>query len=466
MWRTFLTVTSRSSDMSSLRSVPSAVRRAWPSTPGTDSAGHVSFDSRAGALWTIVIALDFFWLSNPLVLWTFADSMRNACAVTLAATLLTPLRRPLRPPLSVVAVLGFGFLTVAWSDNSIFTLHFTLIYLAVAVVALAITATVDARTLAQGVLLGAVLYVLASVWAFEIGIPGSVMSVASGEFPAGVGMNRNILSYTVILAVPFALSFVPRTWRGRAAWATGVAVLLWGVYLSQSDTGIVAAVVLCGAAAAMGWRDVAVARTRNPARNLRWTRRIAPLVILVAGVVVLLTSGEDATLSGRTPFWSATWQTVHGWDRWFGAGWGVVWPHPWFPTAANEIHTEIVERAGTFLVHGHNSFFDLLPELGLIGSALFATTYLQAAAHGLSLRRLAVAPTAEGLEVSRMILLGLLALLLYGVTEPMSTIPLGWFVIVMLASDLAPRRSRELTPEDTPALVMAEVGEPAHRADR
>ena len=136
------------------------------------------------------------------------------------------------------------------------------------------------------------------------------------------------------------------------------------------------------------------------------------------------------------------------------------------PQRANPIHAEIVERAGTFLTHGHNSFFDLLPELGLLGSAVFATTYLQAAVHGLSLRRLAVAPTAAGLEVSRMILLGLAALLLYGVTEPMSTIPLGWFVLVVLVSDLAPRRPSTVPPVHAEAPPASSVEPSALVADQ
>src|SRR5690349_640767 len=135
--------------MSSLRSVPSTVRRAWAPTHRTDPVVPVSFDSPAGALWTVVIALDFFFLSNPILFWGFSDSLRNACALTLGATLLTPARRHLRPPASVVAVICFGLLASVWSGSTVFSLQFVLVYVAVACVALAITTTVDARTLAQ-----------------------------------------------------------------------------------------------------------------------------------------------------------------------------------------------------------------------------------------------------------------------------------------------------------------------------
>ena len=81
-------------------------------------------------------------------------------------------------------------------------------------------------------------------------------------------------------------------------------------------------------------------------------------------------------------------------------------------------------------------------------------------------RRMAVAPTGESLEVSRMILLGVIALLLCGVTEPMSTIPLGWFVIVALVSDLTPRRPATVTPIPSGAPQARTVESSALVADK
>ena len=134
--------------------------------------------------------------------------------------------------------------------------------------------TVDARTVAQGVMLGAVLYVLASVWAFEVGLPAAIMSVASGEFPAGIGMNRNILSYTIVLALPFAVAFVPRSWRRACPLGCRSRALLWGVHLSESDTGLVASSGAvrrsrgAGVARPRRRRDAEPRATRQPARRL------------------------------------------------------------------------------------------------------------------------------------------------------------------------------------------------------
>lgn len=428
----------------------------WRGTVRPNDTATVSFDSRLGALWTIVIALDFFWMSNPIVFWNFTDSLRNACAVTLGALLLTPLRRMPRVPWTIVAVLTFVFLTILWSVFSRFTVHVAFLYLAIAVVGLAIAVAVDGRTIAHGMLLGGVLIVVGSVYAYEIELPGSAAAPGEG-FLAGVGTNRNILSYTLILALPFAFSFIPRTWVGRALWLVGTGTVLAGLYLTQSATGLVAAVAILGMAVVMGWRDRAVARRPDPTEPVSWWFRIAPAAVLglAAAVLVALVQIRDRedgipTLTGRTPIWSATWKSVDGWDRWVGNGWGMVWQHPWFPAGPNELHTEIVRRTGFDAVHGHNSFFDLLPEAGLVGVLLFAAAYGQAIARGLYLRRIDTAPDAAQLATGRAALLGVLALVSYGITEPLATIPIGWWLLVILAAGLPARARRLVEPADQP----------------
>lgn len=429
--------------MLSAPGVQSALRDLWRATVRPNDSVTVAFNSRLGVLWTVVIALDFFWLSNPVVFWNFTDSLRNACAVTLGALLLTPLRRMPRLPWSIVAVLAFGFLTILWSTFSRFTVHFALLYLAIAVVGLAIAASVDARTVAHGMLLGGVLVVLGSIYAYEIELPGSAAAIGEG-YLAGVGTNRNILSYTLVLALPFAFNLVPRTWAGRILWLLGTGTVLAGLYLTQSATGFVAAVAILGMSVVMGWRDHVVTRRRDPGRPVSRWFRIAPAAVLGLATVVLvaLVQVRDReagipTLTGRTPIWSATWQSVSGWDRWVGSGWGMVWQHPWFPAGPNDLHTAIVQRAGIDAVHGHNSFFDLLPEVGLVGCLLFAAAYGQAVARGMYARRVGATPSAAQLATSRAVLLGVLGLLIYGITEPLSTIPLGWWILVILATGLS-----------------------------
>jgi O-antigen ligase len=403
------------------------------------TAGRVANDTWAGGLWTVVIALDLFWLSNPLLFFTFEESLSHACAVTLVASLVTPRQRGFVPPWAVVAVLAYGLLSAVWSPISTFTVKFDLTYVAVAAVGVAIAATVESRTITQGMMLGGVAYVGMSLYGWWARIPGAEVLYAP-EFPAGVGTNRNIMSYTLVLSLALGVSMLPRTRTGRVAWAVGIVIIAYGIYLTQSATGFVTPVILGGAALALGWRDT---RRRQGGRRVHRARgwMVIPLLVTVVAAVfvlraVLWSSGRDSsTLSGRTPLWSATWSSLDGWQMVFGEGWGAVWQHPWLSPGPNELHIEIISRNGdVFESHGHNSFFDVLPEIGLLGAALFAAVYVLAIRQALALRRSDRAPTSDDLDTSRMALLGLLALTVYGVTEPMSTTPLGWFLLVLLAT--------------------------------
>lgn len=404
----------------------------------TDPSALALSDGAARTMWVVVVALDLFWLSNPLVFFTFDASLRSACAVTLVACLLTPPRSSVLPPWTVMVVLVYGLASSVWSTYTTLTVKFVLVYVALAAVGVAVAAVAGVRTIAYGMILGGVLYVVASVYAFERGLPFAVAAFGQ-SFPAGVGTNRNIMAYTLVICLAVAIGVVPRTWRGRACWAAGVAIVVYGLYLSQSATGFVAPVVLAGAALALGWLDRPTRRPRQRRRALPWWSAVVAASTLafaayVLHVVLDLTGRDATTLSGRTPLWSATWAATQGWDRIIGAGWGTVWQHPWLEAGPNQLNTDIVRlNGGVFQPHGHNSFFDVLPELGLVGAGLVAGIYVQAVRRALRLRRAADATSAE-LGASRVVLLGVLALVVCGITEPMSTIPLGFAVVVMLAA--------------------------------
>jgi len=429
-------------------------RHQWlATTRGASGNAPVTYNSRAGAAWTIVIALVFFWLSNPLVLWVFSSSVRNAAAVTLGAVLFTARRTLPQPPLSVLVVLGFGFLSALWSTFSRLTVDFTLLYVIIALIALAVATTVDARTVAQGMLLGGVLIVTASFYTFKAGYDGAAVTPGNEGYMAGVGTNRNILAYTLAVALAFGVGFLPRRWWARCCWAAGVGSLLAGIYLAESGTGyLVAAVVLVIAAVAAAtdrWHPPSPVRSRRR----RWVVGGGITLLVGAAVVGLevvsrILDRDLASLSGRVPLWEAVWDETVGVDRWVGSGWGVVWPHPWYPAAPNAAYDEIVTRHGELLSHGHNSFFDLIPEIGVIGAALFALVYVQAGTRVLALRDGADHTVRRSrLEASRVTLLGIVALLVFGLSEPMSTIPLGWFALVLLATGLAPDMDRRDTPD-------------------
>ena len=71
------------------------------------SGDRVPFDSWAGAIWVVTIGLDFFWLSNPVILGPFEESLQRAGIATAVAVVATLPRFQLpRPSWAALGVLA------------------------------------------------------------------------------------------------------------------------------------------------------------------------------------------------------------------------------------------------------------------------------------------------------------------------------------------------------------------------
>ena len=427
------------------------------------------YDSWQGVVWTVVLALDFFWFANPRVLVAFPHALWSAAVVTAvgAAVTVSRLRAPV-PAESVLAVLILGFASALWSIDPDQTFAFTMRYVLIAAVATIIARNADARAIAHGLVLGGLIFLGASIYAMARDLPGSLGPSYADTHFAGVGGNRNILAYTLVLAFAGGAGLVPRSRWARGVWALALVTLLGGVYLAHSATGLITATLLTVIAVAcyvLDRRRLTGAPVDPRRRRLVWVVALAGVVaMLVGGLVVGKILGRNTTtLSGRTTIWEAIWKTTTGEDRWIGSGWGAVWRHPWAPAPENPKFREIVATMGFPQWHGHNWAFDLIPELGLLGVVVFATVYVQAGVRAVRLRTYDQPATGVRLQTSRIALLGLLGVLMYGVTESMSTIPLGWFTTVLLATGLAvPVRRRSARPR----AQEADAGPPSQAEQR
>ena len=396
-----------------------------------------------GTAWMVFIAAEFYLMSNPLAFIPgFEVALDNALALALGFGLLQLWwLRPGRVPLSVICFLGFAGLSQLWSGFPAETRGAWEIYLAIAVVAWFIASQVSHAVLAYGLLLGGVLVTTISCYAAWAVIPGATLPPGSDGVIAGVGTNRNILAYTLALTLP-ALGVPPRTRAGKGVWLLGLGVALAGMVLAGSGTGLIVGALCLMAFLAMRSLEWAAYRSRRVLNGLRagivGAMMLAPLTIGVLAAVV----GRDATtFSGRTFLWESTWRISRD-ALWGGYGWGVVWRHPWLPAPYNQVEDRIIFGAdGTWYSHGHNSFFDLVPQLGLVGVLLAVVIHVAILARVWGARRSAARTSRTDLEGSRaaydgsrLLVLGLLSLLVFGAMEPLFTIPVGWFVLVMLAS--------------------------------
>lgn len=399
-----------------------------------------------GAVWAVFVATEFYLFSNPLVFipW-FEFSLDTGVEYAVFFFLLqAPWLRWRLPPLTVVLFLAFATLGLTWSQQADVTLINLEIYLAIAVIAWIIASNISTRVFSHALLLGGVLVVALSLYALHENLPGAGIAEGSEGFMAGVGTNRNILAY-VLAPVCASIAMPPRTRRGWVLWGPAVAFVLAGLWLADSATGDIstlAALATVGILFAGEWSRHHLDRRR---RSAAWIGGLAlgGLLVWRMGEVAAFFGRDASTFSGRVPIWKAAWEATQP-QLWQGFGWGSVWPHPWVPAPPNHVMDVIwfaTNDPNYYPPHGHSSLFDLLPEVGLIGVALAALMHLEVAGRAVMLRRSPVA-TQEDVRAGRLVIVLLVVVLVFGISEPLTTIPFGWFLLV-IACGILPIRRRD-----------------------
>ena len=396
-----------------------------------------------GVVWTVVIAFDLLLLSNPLVLISEFPTSLHWAEIATGIGLLLTLHRVKLPtiPVSVLAFLAWCLLSALWSIDQHSTLAATWFYLQITLVAVVVAANVDSVVFATGLSVGGVMVVAASVWAFETQQVGAYYNGVDRVVMLGLSMNMNILAYTLVIALAgcLSLTFPKRPWTW-VLWLTTLATIGYGLVRAGSATGYLSAICLI----------VVAALFASPiARELRLTT-IAVLLGAVAFVigallVVVALLGKDlTTVSDRLPFWEATLE-VTGDAPVAGFGWGAVWRNLSWANPTNDVAEQIYAAAGLRLSHGHNNFVQIAPELGLVGVALAVAIFvhLGVRAFGRSSRRTGPSRTRQ---YRALLALGLVALNVFGLTEPMLTVPLGWWTVTALLSvqPSAPARAKTI----------------------
>jgi O-antigen ligase len=312
-----------------------------------------------------------------------------------------------------------------WSINSDWTLIAVTLYAKIAALGLLIACHAGTRLLANGFAFGGVIIVVTSVFAFEKGLPGSSYGALEGVIFTGVGTNQNILAYTLVVALAGSLTIVAR----RGHWMVVVALanfgVLYGVYRAGSVTGFIS--TFCVIGVRIGVPSAAALFRRSRATGY------ALLAASSLGAYYLVDSvlGKDvSTLSERLPFWKAT---MHVWreDPILGFGWGTVWKHPWLPAPDSWVLAKIYDEAGLGLTHGHNNFVDVAPEIGLVGMLVALAMFVHALLRSAKFRKMA---GERDKQATSFVVLSTVALLVFGITEPMLTIPLGWWTMCLLLS--------------------------------
>lgn len=397
-----------------------------------DLRPRASLESLRGWAWVAVVAAVFFWMSNPLVIVPgFHLSLEMIVHWTMIALLVTlPWARIPRVPWPWLVFHAVTYLSLAWTIDPHLTHYTALLYLKITLIALVIAANCAPPVVCWGMGLGGVAVVALSVFAHSRQMWGTSNAEMGGADFTGVGANENILAYTLSVSLAAMLAVrPPRHLVWAAAWLAVVGVNGYGLYLAQSGTGFVTVLVLLLVLGAVtAWPAVRAWRRRHLAAG---TGALVGAVGAAGLLVVLVLGKELSSFSGRAPFWRAAWDSTMEISPLVGSGWGAVWTHPWSMVPLNAVAQDIYDRAGFPLSHGHNFFVDLLPELGLLGVALAVAMVAYAVREVVrnGLHDGAVDPVT-----GRLILLVLVALLVSGITEPLFTVPLGWWSLALVTA--------------------------------
>lgn len=425
-----------------------------------DGRPRASLAHPAGWAWAAVIAATFFWMSNPLVyVYNFRTALDHSLLWTAVVVVLTlPWLRLPRVPWPWIAFLVFAMVSTAWSANVSETHTSTVLYFQITVLAVVVAANCGPEVVAWGLGMGGVVVTALSVHAFNQRVPGSFYAEYERIIIVGVGMSENILSYTVVIALAATLALgAPRRALPCVLWIVMLGVNAYGMVRANSGTGyLTILILLLVGASVLAWPALRRAR-----RRVLTILAVASAALLLAALYVITVALDKdvLTLSGRSPFWRATISVSFDQNPLLGAGWGTVWEHPWNPALANPIADDIYARAGYYLAHGHNFFIDVLPELGLVGVLLAFAMVVRAVRE---LGRCGLQTGAADPVAGRLLLMVLTALLVSGLTEPMLTVPIGWWALALVVAlprqrirfqgrgRSRPRGRRIATPVDVP----------------
>ncbi|KAE8765232.1 O-antigen ligase family protein [Georgenia thermotolerans] len=373
--------------------------------------------------------MSFFLISYPrIVLPSIVDSMWWLAGLALLVVLIDHRQISLRrPPLAMAVFLAFCLTSLAWSLNPSATATSVLLYAWIALLALTVTSNTDSNTLARGIRWGGLLTACSAVKPFVTTLTETGATVASTPL-LGVHGNRNIVSYTLLLALCAGLTYRPSGRLRRIRWATAVCVILAVLLLARSATGYLATIAVLAV-----WGGLTISARMTPRRAARSRIAVASATtgtaILAALNIERISEfmGRTSSLSGRLPLWRAIIE-ASGDAAIRGDGWGAVWAYAWRPAPPNEMKQLIDELTGFPLSHGHNAVLDLLPQVGLIGVGICVLIVLRA------LVVVLIPTTRDAAGTVAWIGTTITALLVMGATEPMFTVPLGWFLLVACAT--------------------------------
>ncbi|MEF2070630.1 O-antigen ligase family protein [Consotaella aegiceratis] len=323
---------------------------------------------------TVAVAVSVFVFAYSIRFGQVSILLYYACWLPL---ILIDYRRSLGHPgrfLWIALFSIFVLLSVFWSSAPSVTARAGVQYFTHVLCALIAARTVGVRTFSYGMLAGVAIVLLYSLaygsYQYDA-LDGTYSFVGAFESKNQLGLFASIGLYFA-----FALAIILRE-RGLGLLVCCAVAALCAQCLvaSQSATSIIA----CAATIATTF-GLSAALLFPP--RLRKIVFFSALVIGLGGMVVALNAGlvdlilgafgKDSTLTGRTYLWS---QGLAAWHRapTFGVGYRAFWV-PGFPDAERLWDEFYITAKSGF--HFHDTYIEILVELGTVGLILFVLLLL------------------------------------------------------------------------------------------
>ena len=364
--------------------------------------------------------------------------------------------RSVRVPFVVVVTVTWFVTSTAWSGARNFSIAESISIFCIAGMAALVGSFCSLRSLVGGVMAGCGFVLVASV---AVGVALPSYGLVSEDYEAGglqgIMLDRNSLSFVLLLGLVATLVFEFRGRRGQVCRFVLAALFFGGVLWTKSSTCLILAVVAFAMSAAL-----MLPRRVRPARR-GWA--LAAFALAMAALVPVVTThidelykavGRDATFTGRTVIWPVVQQVIST-RPWIGHGWGGVWGQA-------PLQHRISLSVGFNVPHSHSGYLDLQLQVGAIGLILVFLVLLLVALRGIACY------LKSQSSLSSWALILPVVLLIYNRVETSFSAPSTLFLLVVTLVVLG-RENRILAGRTTDGSHGEPPGErsvPAHGAAR
>lgn len=349
------------------------------------------------------------------------------------------------PPLWQWLMISVVAASVLWSDDPAYSAERLRTYVPLLLATVMATAMLTPQAIyrclqvAFGVIVGSSIIALVLNSAARVGV--------SGDFTLHAQFAKN--AYGAILTFALALVMAERR-RINLLVVPCLGIL---IALNRSVTAWAVSLCLIGAVVTARW---IVARVgRRSARPLVAVVAVAAtglctLILQFASNGALRVVGKNPTLSDRTEIWAACWNQIRG-ATLLGHG-----AFDFLDAASNSRATlAIWSEFGAYKPpQPHNGLLDLWGQLGLVGVMVFVVLVMSVANRAM---RAATDGAVEGVAV----LLGLLYVVMFGITE--STYLGPWLVLTLACAGMVPKEQRFHTEPSASVVPPYSEVQPASR---